>query len=237
MDQEEVVYEQELDQQEPVEQAEEAGEQVEAKPEEAATEQEQTEEVEQPKRKPGSQREREKRLAAERRLEQVERELAQMRAGNTQSQHNAAPRLEDFNSVEEYVDFQFKQREEARKQQEMAAAWSAKEKKARQEIEDFDDAFEDFVSARPGRDLVEAVMESDMGPALAAYLGNNPDELSRLQSFSPRKQMLELGKIEDRISKPKKEVKSTKAPAPISPVKPAVPTKATKSAPRFGDMY
>lgn len=187
------------------------------------------------KRETGSQREKRKRLQAERELAALRSEVESLKRGGMQAQPTA-PQLADFNSVEEYLEHEFSRREAARKQRELEQEWAKREAEARSKIEDFEDAFDDFVQARPSQDIVAAVMESPVGPEMAAYLGNHPEELNRIKSLSPRRQVLELGKIEDRLTRPAEKPKQTKAPAPISPVRPAGSV-ASRPIPNRSELY
>lgn len=86
---------------------------------------------------------------------------------------------------------------------------------------DYFDALEDIASVPVHNDIRQAIWESDIGPALAYHLAQNPDEIENLNSLSSHKRLLELGKIEDRLM-PKK-ANATKAPtkatpAPVTPV-------------------
>ena len=212
--------------QEPELMEEETGEESVETPEEEGTETESQSE-EQHKRETGSQREKRKRLQAERELANLRAEVESLKRGS-QPVQPTAPQLADYNSVEEYLDAEFQRREARKQQAEMEREWQKKEAEARAKIEDFEDAFDDFVSGRPTQEIVATVMESPIGPELAAFLGNNPEELRRIKALSPRRQIAELGKIEDKLTKPASKPKTTAAPPPIAPVRPAS-SKPTRS--------
>ena len=75
----------------------------------------------------------------------------------------------------------------------------------------------------------EAILDSDIGPALLYHLAENPDVAALLASKSAASALRELGKIEARLSSDKPAERSSKAadtapkissaPAPISPLK------------------
>jgi len=224
MDENEQIQEQEMLQEE-----ESVEETVEQPEEESKAEGQQ--EDEEHKRETGSQREKRKRLQAERELANLRAEVESLKRG-AQPQTPSQPQLADFNSVEEFLNHEFERREAAKRQREMEAEWSKREAEARKEIEDFEDAFDDFVSARPSQEIVATIMESPIGPKLAAFLGNHQDELTRIKALSPRRQIAELGKIEDRLTK-KPEKTQTKAPPPIAPVRPASGGKPTHPVSRM----
>lgn len=203
-------------------------------------------EVETHKRKTGSQREKERRKALEDKLARMEAELRAVKAGNYQAtgntsqptpsnyNPNVAPILSDFNTLEEFLEARDAHRDHQVKKQEQTKSWEKKETEAKAKYEDFDDMVEDFVSLRPPVFIVDAIMESPIGPELVYYLGSNLDEVKKLSKLSPARQAVELGKLELKLT-PKEEKKvvapKSKAPAPISPVRPttALPTKKTNN--------
>ena len=69
-----------------------------------------------------------------------------------------------------------------------------------------------------------AIMHSDNGPAIQYYLGSNPDEAKRIMKLPPPLQLVELGKIESRLT-------VDVAPAPETETKPAPRTISAASKP------
>ena len=67
--------------------------------------------------------------------------------------------------------------------------------------------------------VMETILESDDGPAVAYHLAKNPTELYRLNAMSERQQVLELGRISARLSAKAPERKVTQAPPPAPAVK------------------
>ena len=67
--------------------------------------------------------------------------------------------------------------------------------------------------------VMETILESDDGPAVAYHLAKNPTELYRLNAMSERQQVLELGRISARLSAKVPERKVTQAPPPAPAVK------------------
>lgn len=81
---------------------------------------------------------------------------------------------------------------------------------------DFDT--EDFLESTPlSQALAEEILESPIGDKLCHYLYKNPEEAERLAELSPRRQLVELGKIEDKL-KQKPALKKSAAPEPIKPI-------------------
>jgi hypothetical protein len=65
--------------------------------------------------------------------------------------------------------------------------------------------------------MQQAIMESDIGPKLAYYLANNPDEAEKIAAMSPIGAIRTLGRIEERLATAKPAVQTTNAPPPIRP--------------------
>lgn len=88
--------------------------------------------------------------------------------------------------------------------------------------------FEDFaeVTGRTPQDggpaitvvMSEALMESDIGPDVAYYLGKNPKESIEIANLPPIQQVRRMVELEARVAEASKPLTS-KAPAPIRPVK------------------
>ena len=64
----------------------------------------------------------------------------------------------------------------------------------------------------------QAVVESDMGPALLYHLATNPEEAERIADLSPARQMAELGKLEERLSS-RRARSASNAPTPPNPTR------------------
>lgn len=87
-----------------------------------------------------------------------------------------------------------------------------------QKIPGFDrEAFDDL--AREGhltRHMVEALLESDHGAKLMAHMAANPAEMERIAKLPGTRQVVELGKLEDKVSAP--TPRTSKTPDPINPL-------------------
>ena len=88
--------------------------------------------------------------------------------------------------------------------------------KARAKYEDYEEIAHGQHWA-PTQDMADAILESELGPDIAYYLGNNPEEAARISKLSPAAQNRELGKLEAKLSLPPPKPKTTTAPAPIEP--------------------
>lgn len=116
-------------------------------------------------------------------------------------------------------------------QQQMADNWQRRLDLAKKDLTDFDDVVGKSEIDLPNH-LYVAVVESDLGPQLAYYLAQNPDEARLLRGMSPTAALRMLGRLEDRLApekaEPKKEEKpkaaepeKSKAPPPIDPLRDA----------------
>ena len=65
--------------------------------------------------------------------------------------------------------------------------------------------------------MSHVIAESAVGPAIAYFLGKNPDESAKIAAMSPRDAVKALGKLEAKFETPTGKTFST-APAPIKPV-------------------
>lgn len=75
---------------------------------------------------------------------------------------------------------------------------------------------EEFIPLPDG--AAEAVLELDAGLDVLVFLQENPEEIERLAGLSIARQAVEIGKIEDKLTKPSEPVKKSSAPPPIKPV-------------------
>lgn len=98
-----------------------------------------------------------------------------------------------------------------------AAKWQERIASATVEMPDFEDVIAS--STVPMTEpMSRAIMESDVGPRLAYYLANNADEARQIAAMSPVSTIRALGRIEERLSTQKPEVRTTDAPPPVVPV-------------------
>ncbi len=145
-------------------------------------------------------------------------------AGNVEGR----PALADFQTYEAYTeavaDWKYEQRRGAERAQEAAqttaASWNAKVAELKKVHADFEDvAYSEAVAVT---DVMQrAIVESDEGPAVAYWLGSNPNESARIAKLSPARQAAEIGKIEAKL-----QATASTAAAPVQPV-----TKLSKAPP------
>lgn len=84
-------------------------------------------------------------------------------------------------------------------------------------------AFPDFRSVfHPGlpvtQQMADAILEEPEGPLVAVYLGKKPDEAARISKLPPMRQVMEIGRISERIAAAKAAKGATNAPDPINPI-------------------
>lgn len=138
------------------------------------------------------------------------------------------PRLEEFDSQEEYedalLDWRDQRRAEPAKQQEdkgqqfspdIVADWNDRCEDAKQVYADFDAvARNPYLPVSP--EMAEILLEMDNGTDVLYQLGKNPEEAARISQLSAVSAARELGKIEAKLSGRKPQSQS-KAPEPIKP--------------------
>lgn len=158
----------------------------------------------------------------------------------------ATPKREDFDDYEAYLDArsEFKAEEkaaaiikadrEANKvdpQKAVAAAahaeltknWTEREDAYEASNADYRERVTEFVQDPDGlRKFSDAarrfIVESDVGPQVLDALASNLDEAERISALSPARQIIELGKLEDK-AEPVAKKTTSKAPTPPTPAK------------------
>lgn len=66
-------------------------------------------------------------------------------------------------------------------------------------------------------EFMQIITDTDAGHKVLQHLGQNPEEADKLLRMPAHKMAMEIGRISDRLSKPK-EVPVSKAPDPIKPI-------------------
>ena len=152
--------------------------------------------------------------------------LSQPKQQPSQQSEDGKPVRAKFASDEAYVealtDWKLDQREQkAAKDREAQAAQQTSRKidALYAEAEKLDGFDAESYDALPlTRAIVEAVIDSDVGPQLMKHMADNPEEVARIAKLSPARQAAELGKLEAKLGEaPGKKVSS--APAPINPLR------------------
>lgn len=175
---------------------------------------------------------------ADARYQELQREIAALKEPKpAESKPESAPKREDFQSYEDYVEaradwraeqkvnkrfeeFESKSKtkeaetKQAQAQREFQKRVDAVIELGQKNYPDFDaainEAVEDGLVPTKGP-LYEAIMDSDMGEKLVYHLAKHPAEAERIQKLSVYGQLRELGKLEDKLSA-KKEPRETMEP-------------------------
>lgn len=176
---------------------------------------------------------------AEARTKMLEERLAYLEQRQNQPQQrpidNSEPKIENFDNFDTYVaakaewiaskkieetltEREKKQQAERSnyERQQVQTTWAKRVSEATAEMPDFEEviASSEVPMTEP---MQSAIMESDIGPKLAYFLANNPDEAVRIANLPPISAIRALGRIEERLqTQPAK--KPTSAPEPIKPV-------------------
>lgn len=134
-----------------------------------------------------------------------------------------APKIEDFESIEDYLDARDSHR---------APAQEVEQESDYQYVYDDmlahgDDKYEDFGDVVNSSRSITAEMavaildvdDPDLQVDVAYYLGQNPKDATRISRLPERRQIAEIAKLEAKLStKAPAKKKASKAPAPIKPV-------------------
>ena len=165
------------------------------------------------------------------RADHLERQIQELNAklAPQVQQDASAPRLEQFNDIEEYATARanYAKQQQLKELQQRQAAQSVTAEQQRvvseweKRVEDAEDKYPDFHQVvgelKPVTPLLAAIMEA--GPDVAHYIGKNPAEAHRISALPVVSQLREIGKLEAKLAaEPAKPKVPSKAPAPISPV-------------------
>lgn len=169
---------------------------------------------------------------AEKERERLAAEVERLKTSKTAAE--GKPKLEDFDSDEEYfdalTDWKWEQRELKVKAEREKEEQTQTKQKAEQTFKETvvsvntagEAKYEDYtetISALPPEvmdvELAQAIFETDAPEDIAYHLGKNPKEAAKISKLSPLKKAIALGKIEARLA----TKTTTSAPPPIKPVK------------------
>lgn len=172
----------------------------------------------------------------EREIQALREQLQALQQSNPpqkQAEQDVKPKLEDFNSIEEYQDARDEYRERQLRQK-LAEESDAKSQQSAQQdkIKQYQVRSNEFAKANP--DYVEtlenagevrphvanAILDSEIGPQIAYHLGKNPQELDRLNGLNPSAVWREIGRLEVKLTPPEPPAapKTSNAPPPAKPL-------------------
>lgn len=188
-------------------------------------------------------RERREREDAIRRAAALEAENRILREQHAQKRGtpDKAPKLEDFDSLDDFLDARDAWRDQSREQkkpqqpqqgadQDQPDPEYVRQLEAARDDLDFygtekHDDFREVVFSETAqitpvmRDAIFSMDEPDSRVDVAYFLGKNPKEAARIARLHPMRQIAEIGKIEARLSQPQaKPKRPSGAPAPVTPV-------------------
>lgn len=162
-----------------------------------------------------------KRLAREQRKWQREQEHQSVRPKADPSLVGKVISADNFETVEAYADALAEQKLAEQRilesRQTVVSAYRAREDDARDKYDDFQNVVYGphavFTDAMTG-----AILESDIGPEIAYYLGSKPNEARRIADMSPFAQAKEIGRLEASLAANPPAKRTSSAPPPIAPV-------------------
>lgn len=151
--------------------------------------------------------------------------------GRSQQQPKGEPLAKDYPTVEAFLRDHYKwQREQEREAEARERQVREPQEHAQRSAEEFSRSLQEKLSEGPEKyddfedvvfgdvpftdPMVAAINESAQPADLAYYLGSHADEVRRISKLPATRQVIELGKIEDRLSS---AGKPTTVPAPITP--------------------
>lgn len=149
-------------------------------------------------------------------------------ASRVTQKESKAPNIEDFETMEAYLDARDEYRDSLRtskKEEPQQIQYdNPRDELAEAGLEKYEDfeevVFSEDIKVTP--EMAAAIFEIDdidLQVDIAYYLGQNPKETARIAKLPERRQIAELGKLEAKISiKPTAKAKASKAPTPIKPV-------------------
>jgi len=138
------------------------------------------------------------------------------------------PTIENYNTTEEYEDALFEWRDNVKsvetaaqtREREYANNMQTFNQRARALRDEYDD-FDDVIEAEVFSEVMKgAILHSEKGPELAYYLGlpANIDVAEKIRNLPLERQLVEMGKLESKLTIAKKTKKVPGASTPPTPV-------------------
>jgi hypothetical protein len=168
-------------------------------------------------------------------LRKVEEAKAQQpKQEEPQKSSDAAPKVDDYDSYEAYIEAlteykteqRFAQQAERMSQEQQRQKAEAAQRQQAQTVQQritegrakYDDFDEIALSGSVPitQEMATAIGESELGADIAYYLGNHPDEAVKIATMSPTAQFRALGRLETKLEA--QPVNKSHAPPPIKPV-------------------
>jgi len=138
------------------------------------------------------------------------------------------PKFSDFNDIDAYTDAvtdwklerKLQEFQQAQQQQTVQKTYVQREAEFKKTALDFDEVMDDIAHIKFPPIVLNALSESDIGPAVAYELARNSSEAERISRLPPLQQVKELGKLEERLTRARTTSVAkteTKAPPPMKP--------------------
>lgn len=158
--------------------------------------------------------------------------------------HRFEQKQKEFDAKREKAE---QQREAEKHREELGQAWDAKLEPAKVKYPDFDEKGEVLMEVVSKQDvnyaeyLATQIMSMDNGPDVLYYLGENPDEATKIMGMGPAKATLELGYLNGKFrdadkEKAKAKPKVSKAPKPPKRVNKGSSVSTSRVAPDTDDL-
>lgn len=198
--------------------------------------------------------------AAEARARELEAKLNPPKLDDIEAQIGPRPKASEFTDIEEYsaqleewggkrailLDAQQRGAQAAQAaREEQVKTFRERQGAFKEAHPDYDDVVSSAADIPVAQDLLDEMLASDMGLAVQYYLGQNHDEIKRLNTLSPAKRMLEFGRLETRLKLEVKAAAADPAPAaapatkirtpPPEPIKPIGTASASNAANGYFD--
>lgn len=180
----------------------------------------------------------------------------QLERAQPRTQQDAEPKREQFEDYGEYVEAKAvfkaeqktaeilkadrearqgseKQTQETQAQQRLAQDWNKREQDFVKGNADYEKTVTPFVDEELqtySKEAKSAIVESEVGPALLHYLATHLEDSDRIAGLSPSRQLVELGKIEIKMT----TKRTSSAPEPARPS--AGRTTVTKDLNKMSDQ-
>jgi hypothetical protein len=112
-------------------------------------------------------------------------------------------------------------------------AYASRVEKVRERHADYEE-FAHAPDVQVSMHMAHAIIQSENGPELQYYLGKNPAEAQRIMALPADRQLMEMGRIEARLSEPQAApVAAAPKPAVSAAPKPIKPVSAGREPPPF----
>lgn len=168
------------------------------------------------------------------------------------------PKLDDFETYTEWqaahnqylVQREFQVREEQQRTHQMQVGFQKRFQESGIDLDEYKEALEEMASynvPQPDQEVVEFMLESEVGPHISFYYATHPEEAKRVASLPKSRQLVEFARTETRIlaerseksktSEPKPVKKQTAAPKPVEPVTAGAVPVTNKSAADVANDY